>query len=127
MIKGMESILLSSQNSTKLANFYKEKIGLKITAEMEVGEKGEMGYEIGMKQGSGFYIMQHSKVNGKNNNPERFMTNFEVDDIEKEVKRIKKAKVKVIKDIYHMQGYGLITTLEDIDGNYFQLVQIKAN
>ena len=53
------------------------------------------------------------------------MINLEVDDIEKEVERLKKAKVKLIQDIYHIEDYGKIATFEDIDGNYFQLVQVR--
>jgi predicted enzyme related to lactoylglutathione lyase len=55
------------------------------------------------------------------------MFNLEVDDIEKEVKRLKKAKVKVIADTYHVPDYGLIATFQDPDGNYFQFVQVRAS
>lgn len=53
--------------------------------------------------------------------------NLEVDDIEEEVKRLDGAGVKKVADIYHMQNYGYIATFEDIDGNYFQLVQVRAS
>ena len=53
------------------------------------------------------------------------MFNLEVDDIEKEVERLKKAMVKLIQDIYHIEDYGKIATFEDVDGNYFQLVQTR--
>jgi len=43
------------------------------------------------------------------------------------VERLEKVGVKKIQDIYHVEGYGYIATFEDIDGNYFQLVQTKAN
>jgi len=46
--------------------------------------------------------------------------------LEKEVKRIKRAKVTVQQDIYHVEGYGLIATFVDPDGNFFQLVQVRA-
>jgi predicted enzyme related to lactoylglutathione lyase len=54
------------------------------------------------------------------------MINLEVDDIEGEVARLKKKKVKVIAGIYHIQDYGYIATFEDPDGNYFQFVQVRA-
>ena len=126
MIKGMEAILLSSENGQKLADFYKEKIGLKLTQEMEVGEKGEKGFEFDF-QGTNLYIMDHSEVRGKNSSPSRIMFNLEVDDIEKEVARLNKEGVKKAQDIYHVEGYGLIATFEDIDGNYFQFVQVRAS
>jgi len=64
---------------------------------------------------------------GKNKNPERIIFNIEVDDIEKEAKRLKEAKVMLVQDTYHIEGYGYIATFEDIDGNYFQLVQVRAS
>lgn len=126
MIRGLESILLSSQSAKKLAKFYREVVGLKMGEVMEIGENNEEGYEF--KAGKvGIFIMDHSKVKGKSTQPERVMFNLEVDDIEKEVKRMKKAKAKVVQDIYHMQGYGYIATFEDSDGNYFQFVQVRAS
>ena len=92
--------------------------------EFEMGEKGESGYEFADAQ---LYINYHSRVKGKNKMPGRHILNFEVDDIEKEVKRIKKKGAKQIEDIYHIEGYGLISTFEDVDGNYFQLVQVRAS
>lgn len=121
----MESVLLSSQNAKRLADFYKEKVGLKVTFEAEMGEKGEEIYSFEMDKGSVLNIMDHSKIKGPNKEPERFIFNLEVDDIEKEVKKLEEMGVKKIQDIYHVQEYGLVATFEDIDGNYFQLVQIR--
>lgn len=129
MIKGVESILVFSENAARLAEFYNEKVGLKLSFEEVVGEKkaqGEM-YGFSMPKGSQLVIIDHSKVKGKNRQPERFIFNLEVDDIKGEVKRLIKNKVKKIQDIYEVEGYGWIATFEDIDGNYFQLVEIKSN
>ena len=125
MIKGIESILVGSPNSTKLAKFYREVVGLKQTMEMEMGDKGEMVYGFEYK-GTSFVVLDHSKVKTKSKQPDRVIVNFEVDDIEAEVKRLKKAKVKLKQDIYHVEGYGLITTFVDTDGNFFQFVQVRA-
>lgn len=126
MIKGVESILLGTSNATKLAKFYRETVGLKQTMEMEMGDGGEkvFGFEFGKVS---FVVMDHSDVKGENKNPERIILNFEVDDIEKEVKRMDGKKVKKQQDIYHVEGYGLVATFIDPDGNFFQLVQIKAS
>src|SRR3989338_5139934 len=126
MIRGLEAVLLSSQSAKKLAKFYKEVVGLKQGEVMEIGDEGEKAYDFPLK-GAAIYILDHSKVKGKNKNPERVMFNLEVSDMEKEVKRMKKAKAKVVQDTYHVQGYGLITTFEDTDGNYFQFVQVRAS
>ena len=127
MIKGIESILLGSQNAQKLADFYEKIVGLKLTNEFEMGENDEKGFEFAIKDSTGFYIMDHSEVKGKNKNPAQMIINFEVDDIEKEVTRLKKAKVKIQQDIYHIEGYGLIATFVDPDGNLFQFVQVRAS
>lgn len=122
MIKGVEAILLGTENSKKLAEFYEKKVELKLTGEYEMGDEDQSLFGFDMK-GCGIYIIPHSKVKGKSKNPERVIFNLEVDNIEKEVKRLKKNKVKLVQDIYHVEDYGKIATFEDIDGNYFQLVQ----
>lgn len=126
MIRSLEAVLISTSNAKKLADFYKKTVGLKQESVWENEENGEEGYQF--KAGkNNIYIMDHSKIKGKAKDPSRLMLNIEVDDIEKEVKRLKKAKVKVVADVYHMQGYGLIATLADPDGNYFQFVQVRAS
>ncbi len=126
MIKALEAVLLSSEDAAKLSEFYREVVGLKQSSEMEMGDKGEKGYEFDLK-GAGLYILDHSDIKGKNPQGARIMFNLEVDDIEKEASRLDKAGAKKVQDIYHVEGYGLIATFEDIDGNYFQLVQVRAN
>jgi len=128
MINKIDGIMLFSENAKKLADFYKEKVGLERVEEMVAGENDENVFLFSFgDEGTGFGIMDHSRVKGKNQNPERFIVNLEVNDIEEEVKKLDKANVKKIQDTYHIEGYGLIATFEDVDGNYFQLVQIREN
>lgn len=128
MVKFIEGILVGSANATKLAEFYREKVGLKQASEFEMGDEGETkGYEFKFDSGPGLYITDHSKVKGKNSNSDRIIFNFEVDgDIEAAVKKLDKAGVKKVADIYHVEDYGYIATFEDVDGNYFQLVKTRA-
>ncbi len=128
MIKGIENILLFSEDAKALSDFYIEKVGLKLTNEAVMGENEDsvLMFEFG-KEKTSLTIMDHSKVKGKNKNPERMFFNLEVDDIYKEFQRLKKAGIKIIQEIYHIQMYGLVATFEDVDGNYFQIVQIKPN
>ena len=121
----MESLTHFSEIAKNLAAFYRDIVGIKIGLEAEMGEKGEELYELKLGKGPNLYVIDHSKVKGKNTNPDRIIFNLEVDDIKKEVARLKKAKVKQIQDTYHIEGYGWISTFEDIDGNYFQFVQIR--
>lgn len=126
MIKALEAVLLSSENAKALAQFYREKVGIKQVGEMEIGDKGEKAYEFSLK-GAGLYIMDHSDIKGKSAQGARVMFNLEVDDVEKEFERVKKEGVKIVQEVYHVEGYGLIATFEDVDGNYFQFVQVRAN
>jgi len=127
MIRGLDSVLLFSENAAKLAKFYKEKVGLKPTGEFEMGDKAEEAYMYDWKGHGSLGIIDHSKLKGKNKTPQRMLINLEVDDIKKEVKRLDLAKVKKIRDTYHLEGYGWIATFEDVDGNYFQLVQVRPS
>ena len=103
-------------------------MGLKLTDEAEMGEgKGAANlYGFSMKSGSPLYIVDHSDIKGKAKQPKRIIFNLEVDKIDPEVARLKRKKVKVIAPKYHIEGYGYIATFADIDGNYFQLVQVRA-
>lgn len=127
MIRSLDGIEIFSGNATKLAKFYEEKVGLKIKEEFEMGDKGETYVQMDIGEGSNVAIVDHSKVKGKNKDPHRFTFNLEVKNIEEDVKKLDGAGVKKIKDTYHIEGFGFIATFEDIDGNYFQLVQVRAN
>jgi predicted enzyme related to lactoylglutathione lyase len=126
MIKGISDITLFTENSKKLSDFYSNVVGLKLTGEFKMGEDNESVYIYDMKSGANMGIINHSKVKGKNGNPERIIFNLEVDNIKDEVEKVKKAGAKLVQDTYHVEGYGYIATFEDIDGNYFQLVQVRA-
>ena len=39
MIEGLESIAIFSKNATKLADFYRVRVGLKVSLEAEMGEE----------------------------------------------------------------------------------------
>ncbi|MDP2671801.1 MAG: VOC family protein [bacterium] len=126
MIRGLESVMLFSGSPKELANFYQDKVGLKIKEEFEA-EDGAAGFEMQIGDGGLLYINPSSEVNGKAKDPQRMMLNIEVDDAEKEADRLKSSGVEQIEPVYHMEGYGLISTFADPDGNYFQLAQVRAS
>lgn len=125
MIRGLEALNLFTENAKRLAAFYKDKVGLKITFEGMMGENEEI-YQLKLGKGPNLYIIDHSTVKGKNKNPDMIIFNIEVDDIKKEVARLKRAKVKQVQETYHVEGYGWISTFADVDGNYFQFVQVRS-
>lgn len=124
MIRGLEALNLFTSSAKKLAAFYRDKVGLKVAFEGMMGENDEI-YQMKLGKGPSLYIIDHSKVKGKNKNPDMIIFNIEVDDIKKEVARLKRAKVKQIQPTYHVEGYGWISTFADVDGNYFQFVQVR--
>jgi len=125
MINGIESVTIFSEDAEKLADFYEEKVGLKMTMEAEMGEDQDVyGFALGKVT---LMIVDGPKIEGKAKEPERFFFNLEVDNIEEEEEKLVKAGVKKIEDIHHIEGYGYVATFEDLDGNNFQLVQIRAS
>lgn len=123
MVKNFESIILGSANATKLADFYKKKVGLKQSWDAVMGEDSNVyGFTIGKFD---LVVMDQAKVKGKSKDPSRLIFNLEVDNIEKEFAKLKKAGVKVVAKIYHIEEYGHVATFADLDGNYFQLVKTK--
>jgi len=127
MIRSLDGVNISVSKASfkKLFEFYRDTVGLKVDFEGEMG-KGEdvAGLKIGKDN---LYLITHSKIKGKNKEPQRFWINIEVDDIKKEVARLKKAKVKLVAPIYHVEEYGWVATFADPDANYFQIVQVRAN
>lgn len=124
MIDRIDGILLSSHDPKRLSDFYKNTVGLEVEEEFEM-EDGSMGFSMALGDGPNLFISSHSEIKGNNTEPSRFMINFEVGDAEKEVARIDEKGAKKIKDTYHIEGYGFVTTYEDPDGNYFQIVQVR--
>lgn len=125
MVKGLDGILLASENAKALAEFYEGKVGIKIKEEYEMGEDSSV-FEMASGEGSSFMILDHSEVKGKSKEPQRFLMNFEVDNIDQAISEVSGKGVKVIAEKYHVEGYGYIATFEDLDGNYFQLVQVRG-
>ncbi|MDO8270281.1 MAG: VOC family protein [Candidatus Levybacteria bacterium] len=111
------SIIIFSENPTALVEFYKKVF------EKEPDWTG--GDFTGFQAGSGFItIGPHDKVQGKNQNPERIMFDLETDNVQGEFDRIKELGANAIAEPYTPGEDSNMTlaTLEDPDGNYFQLM-----
>lgn len=125
MTKGVESILIASEDPKALAKFYEEKVGFKEAEEYEMGE-GDSVFSFTFDSGPSLMIVTHSDVKGRNQDPKRFQINFEVEDIDTAVEKLTGNGVKVVQEKYHIEGYGYLATFEDLDGNCFQLAQVKG-
>lgn len=112
----LNSIIIFSQKPKELVEFYK-----KVLQSETVWEGGDF---VTFKVRSGYLtIGPHSKVQGKNSNPERIMINFETSDVNGEFERIKDLGAAVIAKPYNPmeEEKATIATFADLDGNYFQL------
>ena len=112
------SILLSSENPERLADFYSKVFEKK----PEMNEDKYKGFLVG----SCFLTIGfHDKIKGKAKDSDRILFNFETKHVRGEFERIKQIDgVKVIAELYSVGGDGKywIATFADPDGNYFQIV-----
>lgn len=114
----LNSVMIGSEDSEKLAAFY-EKI---VEKKPDMVESGWYGFSIGSTFLS---IGSHDKVKGRSANPERIILNFETKEVQKEFDRIKALGATVIAEPYAMgegSDQAQIATFADPDGNYFQLM-----
>ncbi len=111
------SLMIGSKDAKALAAFYEKVVGKK--ADWSDGEW------TGFKLGETFItIGPHSEVSQKAKEPQRMLINLYTKDVKVEFERIaKETKTKVVKEPYQPDEKKdmWIATLEDPDGNYFQL------
>lgn len=124
MFKGIESVTIFSSDPKALTAFYEEKVGLQKAEEYEMGEGGESVFGFEFKNGTLLHIMKHPE-NGGSSSGQRVQISFEVEDIDKAVEEVTGNGVKVVKEAYHIEGYGYLAVFEDLDGNHFQLAQVR--
>jgi predicted enzyme related to lactoylglutathione lyase len=110
----LNSIMIGTMQPKELAAFYTKVFGR--LADMVDGEWS--GWQVGNVF---FSIGEHSDAHGMSKEPARVMFNFETPEVHTEFDRIVSLGATVIKEPYEMGG-GLIATLADPDGNYFQLM-----
>ncbi|MGH2464071.1 MAG: VOC family protein [Candidatus Limnocylindrales bacterium] len=110
------SILIGTDNAPALVEYYAKVLG----------DPGMvMGPYTSWKIGSGYVtVAPHSEVHGRNTAPGRFIWNIETKDVAGEFERMKAAGAIVITAPYEFaeQPGSSIATLDDPDGNYFQLL-----
>ena len=112
----LNSVMIGTKQPLVLAAFY-EKV-LEKPADMVDPENGFWGWQVGNVF---LGILEHSEMGGDTKDPGRVMINFETSQVKEEFERIKMAGGAVIKEPYGV-GDGLIATMADPDGNYFQLM-----
>ena len=119
MALNLNSIMLGSEDSKRLADFYTRVLGAP-NPDWSDEASGWFGFQVG---DSGLVIGPHSEVQGTNQQPGRIMLNFSTPDVKAEFERIKAFDAEVVAEPYEPGGGGgmLMCTFADPDGNYFQL------
>jgi len=119
MALNLNSIMLGSEDSKKLADFYTKVLGAP-NPDWSDEANGWFGFQAGE---GGLAIGPHSEVKGKSQQPGRVMLNFSTPDVKGEFERIKTLGAEVVAEPYEPGGGGgmLMCTFADPDGNYFQL------
>lgn len=124
MIKRLEdnqTMLVFSHNARKLAKFYHQKIGLPLTFVGKIATDKEI-YFFELYQGGVIYIVDVADKM-KNEKTNKNVLNFEVEDIDSEIKRMSDLGVSKVQDIQRVDDLGYVATFQDIEGNYIQLIQ----
>jgi predicted enzyme related to lactoylglutathione lyase len=111
----LNSILIGSEDPQGLVDFYTKLFG-----EPTWSDGGYTGWVIGT---GAVTVGAHDQVKGKNAEPGRVIWNIETPDVKSEFDRFVAAGATVVQEPYGPGGEeGLIATLADPDGNYFQLM-----
>jgi predicted enzyme related to lactoylglutathione lyase len=110
----LNSVMVGTMQPKIMVDFYTKVFGKE--PDMQEGEWA--GWSMG---GCFFSVGEHSEVTGKSTAPARIMFNLETTEVQKEFDRMKEVGAEVVKEPYEM-GEGMIATLADPDGNYFQLM-----
>jgi len=112
----LTSVMIGTKQLKNLAAFYEKVIGK--PADMADSANGFFGWKVG---NAFISVLDHSEMGGKTKDPGRVMFIFETAQVKEEFERIKGLGATVVREPYEM-GEGLIATLADPDGNFFQLM-----
>ena len=112
------NILIGSDDPKALVEYYTKLLG-----EPAMSDESYSGWAIG----SGFIAVgAHSEVHGRNATPGRLIWNISSSDVQGDFATFKAAGAIVVAEPYALEMEGMpttwIATLEDPDGNYFQLM-----
>jgi len=111
------NINITSDQADVLHAFYRDVVGLPLNE--QVG-----GFMVG-GGGAMLLIDGHSDTKGRAKEPQRVLINFMVDDIAKEQAALEAKGVKFLRNQGREEWGGIISTFQDPDGNYLQLIEYK--
>lgn len=112
------SIHLATSNPQRLVAFYRDVLGLQPTEGM-----GDQSFQLG--PAAVLFIVGHSEVSGPTAEPARAIINLHITGIDAEHERLEKAGVTFLRRKGVEYWGGVISTLEDPDGNRIQLIEYR--
>ena len=110
-------INLTSEDPERLKAFYGQTVGLEKNLDM-----GDDAFHAG---GAVIAIDGHSETTGPAKEPQRVLIDFFVDDLKEEQLRLESKGVKFLRTAGKEWWGGLISTFQDPDGNYCQIIEYK--
>ncbi len=121
----ISTILIWSENYKPLADWYQHTFDLKI--EKTINHPMDTGVRFEFPDGGvGLWVGAHSKVKGKNREPDRIMFNITVDSVQAAYEELKRKGVTFFATPFKaptMEKY--CATLYDPDGNLIQIFGSK--
>ena len=118
MLTGIHSVVIWTEDMSRLLPFYRDVLGLKPQMENE----GFVAFEA--SSGAALALGAHSEVKGRSQDPYRMMVDLQVDDCQAEYERLSKQGVEFLKAPGKEGDGAIIATLFDPDGNILQLFQM---
>ena len=118
--ESISATLIWSGDYQKLANWYREKLGLKTIEELSHPKDTGIGLRVGK---SYLWIGRHPKVKGKNKDQFRHMFNISVKSVGAAYKELKSKGVEFIAEPFKAPTFNkYFTTFYDLDRNVIQFI-----
>lgn len=110
------NVNITTDQPERMTAFYRDVVGLPVNEQTG-------GFLAG--PGAMLLIDGHSETHGKAKEPHRVLINFMVDDITKEQAALASRGVTFLRDQGREEWGGVISTFQDPDGNYVQLIEFR--
>ncbi len=123
MFQRISTVLIWSEDFRALSDWYKEKLELTVSEELDHPEDTGVLFNVG---GVNLWIGQHSEVHGKNQDHARHMFNINVVSVTEAYEVLKAKDVTFIAPPFKaptMDKY--FATFVDLDNNIVQLIGAK--
>jgi predicted enzyme related to lactoylglutathione lyase len=108
---------ITSEDPARLGAFYRDVLGLPVQEGM-----GDWAFVLG--PGTTLGIDGHSEVHGRAKEPARILIDLWVEDVAAEQERLEAQGIQFLRTRGKEYWGGIISTFEDPDGNYLQLMQM---